>query len=99
MSTYDIDMERMRQLTSKHPEIDVETDIGEAMDRYGIFFDASPSADNIEPWHIKPYTLIAAPATPLLLYNRTYDMVRERLVHDSLEIGVATMLASASCVN
>jgi len=99
VSTYDIDMKRMRQLTSKHPEINVEADIGEAMNRHEIFFDASPSADNIEPQHIKPGTLIAAPATPLLLDNKAYDMVRERLVHDSLEIGVATMLAGASCVN
>lgn len=99
VSTYDIDLKRIRHLAGGHPEISVETDISEAMDRYRLFFDASPAADNIKPWHIKPDTLIAAPATPLMLDNEAYDIVKERLVHDSLEIGVATMLTSASCIN
>ena len=98
VSTYDVDLKRIRHLAEGHAEITVETDIVKAMDRHRLFFDASPWADNIRPWHIKPDTMIAAPATPLMLDTGAYDMVKERLIHDSLEIGVATMLAGAICV-
>jgi pyrrolysine biosynthesis protein PylD len=71
----------------------VERDLEEALRRHSIFFDASPAADIIRSEHIQPQTLIAAPGIPLGCTTEAYGLVKDRLIHDPLQIGVATMLA------
>ena len=95
VAAFDLDRDRMDLLVRGHHGIVLEADLEEALGRYTVFFDASPSADNIRARHVKPETLIAAPATPLLLDGEAYAMVKERLIHDNLEIGVAAMLLNA----
>ena len=97
VGAFDLDQDRMGLLAREHHEITLEANLEEALSRYTVFFDASPSADNIRARYVKPETLIAAPASPLMLDGEAYAMVKERLIHDSLEIGVAAMLLNACC--
>jgi len=83
----------------KGDEIRVETDLDEALSRYPMVFDASPAAGIIRAEHIKPETLIAAPGIPLGVSEAALPLVKGRLVHDVLEIGVATMFVQATCVS
>ena len=82
----------------KWQEITVGKNLEEALSRYTVFFDASPSANIIQAKRIKPETLIAAPGIPLGLSEEAYFLVKERLIYDVLEIGVVAMFVQASCV-
>jgi pyrrolysine biosynthesis protein PylD len=97
VAAFDPNQDRMESLVKGH-EITVERNLEEALRRYTVFFDASPSANIIQARHIKPETFIAAPGIPLGLSEEAYCLVKERLIHDVLEIGVATMFIHASCV-
>jgi len=97
VAVFDPNQDRVESLVKGH-EITVERNLEEALSRYTVFFDASPVANIIQSKHIKPETLIAAPGMPLGLNEEAYSLVKERLIHDILEIGVATMLVQASCV-
>ena len=94
----DIDQQRMDSLAKGH-EVIVERNLEEAVSRYTVFFDASPAADIIEAKYIKPETLVAAPGMPLGLTDEAYSLVKQRLIHDMLEIGVAAMFVHASCIS
>ena len=97
VAVFDLNQDRVELLVRGH-EITVEGNLDEALSRYTIFFDASPAADIIQSKHIKPETFIAAPGIPLGLSEEAYFLVKECLIHDVLEIGVATMFVHASCV-
>jgi len=97
VAVFDPNQDRVESLVKGH-EITVERNLGEALRRYTVFFDASPAANIIQAKHIKPETFIAAPGIPLGLSEEAYSLVKERLIHDVLEIGVATMFFHASCV-
>ena len=97
VAAFDPNQDRMELLVKEH-EITVERNLEEALSRYTVFFDASPAANIIQARHIKPETFIAAPGIPLGLSEEAYFLVKGRLIHDVLEIGVATMFVHASCV-
>lgn len=90
----DIDQTKAEILVREYETVK-EENLAEALPRYTILLDASPAAEIIQAEHIKPDTVIAACGIPLGLSNEAYSMVKERLVHDPLQIGVATMLAMA----
>jgi pyrrolysine biosynthesis protein PylD len=94
VAAFDVNQSRLKELT-KGRRIGVERDLQEALRRHSIFFDASPASNIIRPEHIQPETLIAAPGIPLGCTLEAYDLVKDRLIHDPLQIGVATMLAEA----
>ncbi len=94
----DINQQRMGSL-AKGYEVIVERNLEEAVSRYTVFFDASPAADIIEAKYIKQETLVAAPGMPLGLTDEAYSLVKQRLIHDVLEIGVAAMFVHASCIS
>ena len=94
----DIDQQKMGSLAKGH-EVIVERNLEEAVSRYTVFFDASPAADIIEAKYIKQETLVAAPGMPLGLTDEAYSLVKQRLIHDVLEIGVAAMFVHASCIS
>jgi len=96
-AVFDPNQNRMESLAKGH-EITIERNLEEALSRYSLLFDASPAADIIQARHIKPETFIAAPGIPLGLSQEAYLLARERLIHDVLEIGVATMWVHACCV-
>jgi pyrrolysine biosynthesis protein PylD len=73
----------------------VERDLDDAFRRHRLIIDASPAKDLLRAEHITPSTLIAACGLPLILDTEAYELAKERLIHDPLQIGVATMLLSA----
>jgi pyrrolysine biosynthesis protein PylD len=73
-------------------EVIVETNLNEALLKYRIIFDASPGRGVICSRHITPQTFIAAPGIPIGLTSRARAKSLDRLLHDPLEIGVATMI-------
>ncbi len=85
-------------MLAKGHEITIERDLEDALSKYTILFDASPAADIIKLEYVTPETLIAAPGMPLGLTKDAYSVVKEHLIHDVLEIGVATMLAKTGCM-
>ena len=97
VSVFDPDQNRMESLAKGH-EIMIERNLEDALSRYKLLFDASPAVDIIKLKYITPETLIAAPGIPLGLTKEAYPVAKERLIHDVLEIGVATMLVKAGCM-
>jgi len=65
------------------------------LNRYTLYYDASPAPDIIHPEHIKPHTFVAACGIPLGLSDEARTLVEERLIHDPLQLGTAAMLAMA----
>jgi pyrrolysine biosynthesis protein PylD len=89
---FDIDQLKLEALT-RGSNVRVEAELEESLMKHRFFFDASPGTDLIRAEHIRPDTLIAAPGVPLGVTEVAYPLVQERLIHDPLQIGVATMLA------
>ena len=97
VAVFDPDQDRAKSLVEGH-DIAVERDLEEALRRSTLFFDASPAADIIQLRHVTSETLVVAPGIPLGLTEEAYSVVKGRLIHDVLEIGVATMLVRAGSV-
>jgi 3-methylornithyl-N6-L-lysine dehydrogenase len=94
VSVVDPEYERMTPLFKRYG-VRVENDLDAALKRYKLVFDASPAKDIIQSKHITPETFIAAPGIPIGLTEEARFAVKERLIHDMLQIGVATMLVLA----
>jgi pyrrolysine biosynthesis protein PylD len=95
VSVFDIDRRKLETL-AKGSDIRIEAKLEKSLMRHRLYFDASPGAGLIRAEHIRPGTLIAAPGVPLGVKKEAYLLVQDRLIHDPLQIGVATMLAEAS---
>ncbi|SDE37297.1 3-methylornithyl-N6-L-lysine dehydrogenase PylD [Sporomusa acidovorans] len=65
----------------------VETDLDYALSKHRVIVDASPAGNIIRPEYITEHTIIAAPGIPLGVPEEH----RGRILHDPLQIGVATM--------
>ncbi|MCD6471771.1 3-methylornithyl-N6-L-lysine dehydrogenase PylD [Candidatus Aerophobetes bacterium] len=96
IAVFDIDQTRAEILAKEYGTV-VERDLKKVLHQYTILVDASPAPEIIDVEHIKSDTAIAACGIPIGLSNEAYSLVRERLVHDPLQIGVATMLVMAVC--
>lgn len=100
VSVYDIDPLRYDDLEKvEHLKGDVgirtAKEINEALSDHRYILDASSARDIIHTNHITPGTYISAPGMPLGLSEDARAMVSDRLLHDPLQIGVATMIVSA----
>jgi ornithine cyclodeaminase/alanine dehydrogenase-like protein (mu-crystallin family) len=96
VSIYDINPDNSRQFLSSIPgsdsdRITIEPDFQEALAGYSLVVDATNAAEIIHAEDISPQTFIAAPGMPLGLSRDALNIVSDRLLHDSLQIGVATM--------
>jgi pyrrolysine biosynthesis protein PylD len=67
-----------------------------ALERYELIFDATDVGDFIEPAHLTPRTMVAAPGMPCALTPEAMAENRDRVLHDALEIGTATMAVQAA---
>ena len=92
---YDIDRQHAEKLTDAVPGAQIVQDFHKALPEYKLLFDATPSAEIIGKEFIREDTMIAAPGIPLGLSQECLPLLAGRLVHDMLEIGVATMLFEA----
>jgi len=73
--------------------VQVETDLENSLARHEILVDACPAENIIQLRHITKDTRIAAPGIPLGVQDLGAEqLAADRLLHDPLQIGVATML-------
>jgi pyrrolysine biosynthesis protein PylD len=101
VSVYDIAPSNSQNLAAKiksacDSDIIIEYDLEAALSEHRLIIDASPAADIIKAHHITPDTYISAPGVPLGLSDKARLKISGRLLHDPLQIGVATMVACAS---
>ena len=94
LAVYDIDGSKAEKAAEVCGAV-IEKDLDDAFRRHRLIIDASPAKGLLKAEHITPSTLIAACGLPLILDTEAYELVKERLIHDPLQIGVATMLISA----
>ncbi len=94
IGVFDRETSRARRL-AREVEGVAEGDLEQALQRYTIIVDASPAHGILEAKHIKPETLVAAPGIPVGLTSEAQSLIGDRLIHDPLQIGVATMMIAA----
>ena len=96
VSVYDIDHSRSRRLadtlgrTLNH-KVAIESDLIRAVSKYRFLVEATDSAGIIGAQDLAPDACIAAPGMPPGLSRAAARKVSARLLHDPLQIGVATM--------
>jgi pyrrolysine biosynthesis protein PylD len=89
---YDINREQAEKLKKNLPEVEIINNFYEALSQYDLLFDASPAEGIIGKEQLGEHMMISAPGIPLGLTRECLPLVSHRLIHDALEIGVATML-------
>lgn len=91
---YDSSRERAEGLAEEAGAV-AEHDLKSALKAHRLIIEATPQAAFIQADDLHPEALIAAPGIPLGLTPEARAAFEKRLVHDPLQIGVATMLAMA----
>lgn len=96
VSVYDIDLSASQRLSEalikQGYDATIETELDSALNRHSILVDACPTGEFIMLRHISEDTKIAAPGIPLGVQVEGIAQLSNRLIHDPLQIGVATML-------
>ena len=100
VSLYDADKDRCRRLienpaTSMTGNFRMAQDLEESLQRFDCIIEATPAGDLIDAAMIGPQTFVSAPGMPLGLTDAAIHKIGLRLVHDPLQIGVATMAIGA----
>lgn len=98
VAVFDIDQGKVINLKRKY-EIIPEENLDDALSRYSVLFDASPACGIVKPEHIRSDTVVAAPGIPPGLTTEAHLLIGSRIIHDPLQIGVATMYAMALTEN
>jgi len=98
LAMVDVDLEKARHaaqvLTQQlNIAVNVVKDIEQALMEYEYILDASPAAGIIDEQHVVGNTLISAPGVPLGLTPQAVQTATGRLLHDTLQLGVAAMMA------
>jgi len=93
---YDINPSNSREFISSvaGPDPDrltIAPDFHESLAGHSVIVDATNAAEILQAQDISPQTFIAAPGMPLGLSRDALNKVSDRLLHDPLQIGVATM--------
>jgi 3-methylornithyl-N6-L-lysine dehydrogenase len=96
VSIYDINSRISREFVSSafrsdSDRITIEKDFQYALAGHSLIVDATNAAEIIRSEDISSQTFIVAPGMPLGLSRKALYKVSDRLLHDSLQIGVATM--------
>ena len=93
----DIDRTKARQLEIQccSQSIRAEEDLLTALTHHTLIVDASPAAGIIDADAVGPTTIFSAPGVPIGLTAEALRKASGRVLHDFLEIGVATMAALA----
>jgi pyrrolysine biosynthesis protein PylD len=100
VSVYDVDSTRSTDLTettkqSSNVTIQIIKNLDQALKNHKFIIDASPATDIIKARHIREDTYISAPGVPEGLDKGALLKIGTRLLHDPLQLGVATMVISA----
>jgi pyrrolysine biosynthesis protein PylD len=92
ISVNDIDEKKAMKLKDSMECINIVTDLDKALPDFNFVLDATPAAGIIKEPAINEGTIIAAPGIPLGVESACAASFLYKIVHDVLEIGVATML-------
>lgn len=96
VSIYDINLAASQRLAwellKQGYAAKIETNLDSALGGHCILVDACPTEEFIMLRHISEETMIAAPGIPLGVQAAGVAQLRNRLLHDPLQIGVATMI-------
>jgi len=95
VTVYDHDHDRARSLAETIPGGRQTPDLVTALQRCSLIVEATPSAGVLTRKDLTSRTMIAAPGVPLGVDVEGEAFLGNRLIHDALEIGVATMLYTA----
>jgi 3-methylornithyl-N6-L-lysine dehydrogenase len=100
VAVFDIDSSKSQAMAdwfqkNKAREIQIETDIDLALQNHTLVFDATPAANIIHLKHFQPDTLIVAPGMPCGVTKAALIEYPHLVLHDPLQLGIATMLAEA----
>ena len=97
---YDADQDLCRSLagnpgTTNAGHFHLAQDLEAALRRFDYIVDATPAANLIDADMVGPKTCVSAPGMPVGLTDAAIQKIGLRLVHDPLQIGVATMAIEA----
>jgi pyrrolysine biosynthesis protein PylD len=100
VSVYDVNPSRSKDLADRlkhsiNAKIKVAAQLEPSLLNHQFMVDTTPVADIIKAHHITPETYISAPGVPLGLDSDAQAKISDRLLHDPLQIGVATMVVCA----
>jgi 3-methylornithyl-N6-L-lysine dehydrogenase len=100
VSVFDIDPDAYAPLLDRREHateaaVQLLNDIETALQDHDCIIDATPAGSFIQAKHITPKTVISAPGMPIGLNGEARTAIGDRLIHDPLQIGVATMLVDA----
>lgn len=73
----------------------VENDVDRALKRCRYLVDATPQGEFLTLDRMHSEVLVAAPGVPLGVNREAREKLKDRIIHDPLQIGVANMLAMA----
>jgi pyrrolysine biosynthesis protein PylD len=97
LHVYDTDGAKARRLAAEvggRPRaVAVEATFAAALARHRLILDATPAAGIIDEDAVGPETWISAPGVPIGMTAAALAKLSGRVLHDFLEIGVATMAA------
>lgn len=82
----------LAKAASARQDIHIERELDAAMKVHRVIVDACPEAAFITPEQLYSDSYVAAPGMPLGIQAEALTQIRNRLIHDPLQIGVATML-------
>jgi pyrrolysine biosynthesis protein PylD len=94
IAVFDREIHRAERL-AREVEGALEKDLKRALETNTMLVDASPASNIIDGKHITSSTVVAAPGVPLGLTDEARVRIGNRLIHDPLQIGVATMMIAA----
>jgi len=100
VSLFDINTDRSKALRARlagryGKKIAVENEAPSDFSGYTILFDASPAENVIREPQVGSKTYVSAPGVPLGVDVGARQKLGKRLLHDPLQIGVATMVVKA----
>ena len=101
VSVYDVRAEPLKQWVKKidqttDSKIQIVKKLDSALQGHQFIIDASPARDIIHAHHITSDTYVSAPGFPCGLDAEAKERLSSRLLHDPLQLGVATMMVSAA---
>ncbi|MDF2571313.1 MAG: pyrrolysine biosynthesis protein PylD [Sporomusa sp.] len=79
-------------LAHRGQRIAIETDLNSALISHRFIVDACPEEGFISLEHLCSDSYVAAPGVPLGIHAKALSRIQTRLIHDPLQLGVATML-------
>jgi pyrrolysine biosynthesis protein PylD len=94
VTAYDPDPARAECASAEMNLVLVES-LEEGLESCDLILDATPSADLIGLEHVWQSTVVAAPGMPLGVTDEVASMLEDRLLHEPLALGVATMAVLA----